>query len=268
MTSSRRMKALTAIAFILIGAPCFSQEILLDDFSSDTLSDSWIRLDTNVTEEGPKAWGPGNFDVSTGALNLRTTGVVPATPGVFDPVNGGFLAVGWGPSAVDPVFANGTVRTKIRIDSAVAASVNLRSDLTTFSSYNFNFDADTGTFAIIRFENAVGTPLGAIPDLSPGQGEDWWVEASSIGNLHALKVWPVGDLEPAMPQLTVEDDMFTEGLIGLGAGLGAGDMDVMVNATFDDVAFIVPEPRSASFGILVFLIGVARCRRHREKAHV
>ena len=223
----------------------------------------WIQLDTNVTEEGPKPWGPGIFDVSSGALNLRTTGIVPATPGVFDPINGGFLAAGWAPSAVDPTFSNGTLRTKVRIDSAVAASVNFRSDLTTFSSYNFNLDADTGTFAIVRFENAVGTPLGAIPDLTLGQGEDWWVEASSIGNQHSLKVWPVGDSEPAMPQLTVEDDMFTQGLIGLGAGLGAGDTDVMVNATFDDVTFTVPEPGGAWLGLVAVAgpIGILRQRR-------
>ena len=249
---------------LLLSFSSFSQEILLDDFSSGVVNpELWIQLDTNITEEGPKPWGPGVFDASSGALNLRTTGIVPATPGAFDPINGGFLAIGWLPSAVDPTFSNGTVRAKFRIDSPVAASINLRSDLETFSSYNFNLNAEDGKFRIGRFENGVATPLGEIADLTLNQGEDWWVEASSIGNQHSMKVWQVGTEEPFSPQLTVEDDMFTQGILGLGTGLAASDMNTMVNATIDDVTFAVPEPNGLLVGV-IGLVGLAAGRRRRN----
>lgn len=250
--------------FVLISVPCFSQEIPLDDFSSGVLNpELWLQLDTNITEEGPSPWGPGIFDASSGSLNLRTTGVVPATPGVFDPINGGFLAVGWLPSAVDPVFWNGTVRAKFRVDSPVAASVNLRSNLETFSSYNFNLNADDGKFRIGRFDNGVGTELGEIADLTFGQGEEWWVEASSIGNQHSMKVWQVGSPEPLTPQLSVEDSVLSQGIIGLGTGLAAGETDTLVNATIDDVSFIVPEPSGVLLGLFGVLLA-SRCMRQRS----
>ena len=254
---------LTAIVFMFMSISCVAQEILLDDFSSGVLDPTlWIQLDTNVTEDGPKPWGPGVFDASSGELNLRTTGVVPATPGRFEPENGGFLAAGWLASAVDPTFSNGTLRAKMRIDTPVAASLNLRSDLTTFSSYNFNLNADDGIFRIVRFENGAGQLLGELPGVTLSQGEDWWVEATSIGNQHSMKVWQVGSAEPDQPQLTVTDDTFSQGMLGLGAGLSAGDMDTMVNATFDDVTFIVPEPHSAAIILSgIFAIGLAVRRR-------
>ena len=58
-----------------------------------------------------------------------------------------------------------------------------------------------------------------------------------------MKVWQDGTPEPVLPQLTITDSTLTEGGIGIGVGLGVDDLEpTLVNATFDDFSFVVPEP--------------------------
>ena len=261
--------------FLLPATLSYAQTILLDDFSAPTLDQSkWIQLDTSIILDANgeptgdvQPWGPGIFDTSTGALNLQTTGEVPAAPCCL-PISG-FMAVGWAQSAIDPLFSNGAVRTKFRVDTNVAASINLRSDVATFSSYNFIAMAPNGEFRLDLFVNGVSTTLGEIPDITFRQDEDWWMEASAIGDQLAMKVWKDGTDAPLSPQLMVNDSTHRQGLIGLGAGLVVSNpVDVAVNATFDDVTFTVPEPNGACIAFLGVLGLVMRSRRRRPRRSV
>ena len=232
--------------------------------------EKWIKLDTSIilgadgTPTGEvQPWGPGIFDTSDGALNLRTTGVVPAAPCCL-PISG-FLAVGWAESAIDPRYSNGSVRTKFRVDTNVGASINLRSNVETFSSYNFIASAVSGEFALNLFVNGESTRLGAIPGVTFNQREDWWMEASAVGDQLAMKVWQDGTPEPMVPQLTVEDSTHSQGIIGLGAGLLVSNPEpVAVDATFDDVSF-VPEPGSTAMTLIGTCVFLLFRRRYGEK---
>ena len=222
------------LVFLFICTPAIARVIHLDDFS-DGIDPEWMRLDT--TE--PFEFGPGVFDPSQGALNLRTTGEVPTGPGTF----GGFVAVVWSDSLTDPIFSNGSMRARVRVDEPVSASINLRSNLETLSAYTFNVDAQSGAISIWKFEDTFGTVLGTIPDLEFTRGDYWWLEATSFETVHALKAWRDGSPEPATPQLAVVDDTFSSGAIGIGATLIQGSLlPSVVNATFDDVSFTLPEP--------------------------
>ena len=109
---------------------------------------TWCRFDTNFNLDmdgnptGPKAWGPGTFDVSSGDLQLGTTGAVPILdpplpepkdPLFFDFADSGVLGLAWGPSFVDPAFGNGFVRTRVRVGENSTAGFGFRFDLAQFS---------------------------------------------------------------------------------------------------------------------------------------
>gem|GEM_PF-701690 len=216
---------------------------LLDDFSAPVLDETnWLKIDLN---EG-RPWGPGNYDTSSGALNMRTTGAVPV-PSPFELATSGYMAVAWQPSLANPLaYANGSVRVRFRMESDVAPSIEMRGDLETFTAYDFNAAPVSGTFNINLFSNGEGTRLATIPDLTFSTGEDWWMEASTIGDQISMKVWQVGLPEPSAPQLSIQDTTLTQGGIALGAGLGVDNFEpVLQDATFDDISFFASEPSSA-----------------------
>ena len=176
------------IAAIVLVLVCLSSsvvtgQILLDDFPTPELGPQWFTIDTTaIIEDGQvtgfQPWGPGIFDTSSGALNMRTSAEAPGLPdGVFAPVPAGFLGVGYAPSA-DPMFSNGTLRAKFRVDTPMVASLNMRTNVEAFTTYNFAASAVTGEFAITYFGVAETESLGLISDLSFAAGEDWWMEAS------------------------------------------------------------------------------------------
>ena len=254
--------AAIVLFLVCLGSSVVTGQILLDDFPLPELGPEWFTIDTTaIIEDGQltgfQPWGPGIFDTTSGALNMRTSGEAPGLPdGVFTPVPAGFLAVGYAPSA-DPMFSNGTLRAKIRVDTPMVASLNLRTNVEAFTTYNFAVSAATGEFALTYFGLEETETLGMISDLSFGVGEDWWMEASAIGEKLSMKVWKDGDVEPGAPQLIVTDTRHTAGLLGLGTGLGVNNFEpLMVNATFDDVTFTVPEPSAlclSAFGFVMLL---------------
>ena len=101
MTSGIRFLALVvslAVLLLSVGPVC-SQTILIDDFS-DGNDEGWLRIEDSVG-----AAGPGIFDASSGAYNLKTTNTVAVGS------NDGVSAV-WEASA-EPFFKRGTWRAKI-----------------------------------------------------------------------------------------------------------------------------------------------------------
>ena len=205
-----------------------SPEILIDDFSEES-DDGWTRHDANARHPG----GPGNHDASSGAYRLTTSGQVPAgLPTVS------YIAATWDNSA-DPVFSNGLVRAKVRVDSRGSfASIGHRisgSLNTGFSGYLFG--GDHAGFQFVKLENdRVADAFLVGSGLKLGVGEDWWIEAGGVGDRLSMKVWRVGTAEPPLPQLTVVDSTFTSGRIAVESNV-AVPQPAQVNATFDDIYF-------------------------------
>jgi hypothetical protein len=257
------------IAIVLLAASnAVAGAILLDDFD-DGIDPRWIPLDTNVELDamgmpiGVKPWGPGIFDASSGALNLRTTGLVPPNPAlppgptVFDTLNSGLLGLGWGPSAVDSTFSNGRLRASLRVDNPSNADLVLRADPVTLSAYVFAGIGSYGEFHFSRLDNGIVAFSTPIPGLTFAPGEDWIMEFGAVGNEFSMKAWKVGDPEPALPQFTAVDNAYSAGLVGVTASVFTNNISVAtpVNATFDDLLFTpIPEPSSVILGIAAAVV--------------
>ena len=251
------------LLLLLLGHPAVvstvhAQAVLLDDFA-DGIDPLWFPLDSNYELDamgmptGPKLWGPGIFDASSGALNLRTTGPVPPDPAlppgpsVFDPLNSGLLGLAWVPSLPDPTFSHGRLRATIRADGPSNLDLVLRGDPATMSSYAFSALGSYGQFGFFRNDNGLIARAELVPGLTFTQGEDWVMEFQAVGDQFSMKAWKVGDPEPAAPQLTVVDGTHAAGGLGVFANLYTNNIAVPtpVNATFDNVSFTaIPEPSS------------------------
>jgi hypothetical protein len=253
-----------------LAATATGGQVLIDDFDTGVIDPRWFTLDTNVQLDaggipiGPKPWGPGIFDASSGALNLRTTGPVPPNPAlppgpeIFDTPSSGLMGLGWTPSALDPSFSNGRLRATVRVDNPSNLSLILRGDPVTLSAYVFSALGSYGEFHFSRFDNGVIAYSTPIPGVSFTQGENWGMEFAAVGNEFSMKAWKLGDPEPGAPLLTATDDTYSAGVIAVTAAVSTNNIGVPtpVNATFDDIHFsAIPEPSSvvlAALGIAVF----------------
>ena len=175
------------------------------------------------------------------------------------------MALAWLPSLDDPLaYSNGAVRVKFRTDGDVAAAIEMRGHLETFTAYDFVAAPLSGSFNINIFENGQGRKLATMPDVTFSKGEDWWMEASTIGDQVSLKAWQDGTPEPLSPQMTIRDTTLTQGGFAIGAGLGVDNFEhVLVDVTFDDVSCFVPEPNSPAIlllGMTPLIVWVRRSR--------
>jgi hypothetical protein len=253
------------MAMMLLAASTVdAQAILLDDFN-DGIDPQWLPLDTNYELDemgmpaGPKPWGPGVFDASSGSLNLRTTGPVPPNPAlppgpaVFDTLNSGLLGLGWGPSAVDPTFSNGRLRATVRVDNPSNVDLILRANPVTLSAYVFAGLGSYGEFHFSRLDNGLVAFSTPVPGLTFTRGEEWVMEFAAVGNEFSMKAWKFGDPEPATPQFTAIDNTYAFGAAGVSASVFTNNIAVPtpVDATVDDIFFTpIPEPSSAMLGIV------------------
>ena len=249
------------IVFVSLWATASAGSILVDDFN-DGDDDGWTRTDSNDGQP----WGPGIFDASSAAYQLMTTGVVPS-----DAPGRGFLASFWDESS-DPIYSNGFVRAKVQVNTLRGVGAILfrySGDLTSgFDGYAFVGLAGSG-FVFNRIESTSLSRVVEVPGEIMGVGEEWWMEGGAVGDQISMKVWRVGEPEPTVPQLTLTDSSFTDGVFGVDANMEFGDPTAgIVNTIFDNVFFTpIPEPSSlllALSGVLLLL----RRRTHRSETTV
>jgi hypothetical protein len=257
-----------------------AETVLLDDFTGG-IEPQWIPIDTNYVLDamgmptGPKPWGPGIFDATSGALNLRTTGPVPPNPalppgpGIFDTLNSGLLGLGWAPSAVSPAFSNGKLRATVRVDNPSNVDLILRANPATLSAYVFAALGSYGEFHFSRLDNGLIAFSQPVPGLVFTQGEHWIMEFGAVGNQFSMKAWKVGDPEPPEPQFIATDNTYAFGTLGVSASIFTNNIatPTPVNATIDNVSFTpIPEPESVvqcivSVAVLCGFLGRARPNR-------
>jgi len=244
--------------------------VLIDDFN-DGNDSGW----SHSVNPPPANGGPGIFDASSGEYRLATTNDV-APGGV-----GGVASI-WDNSAA-PMYSEGYLRAKVRVETeGTTVSLLLRTQAGPFRGYAFSATSvgadnpatvgageDFGIFGIQLLDQVTNPDLvflsSSVAEFRAG--EDWMMEAGAVGDQLSLKVWKVGDLEPAVPQMTATDNTFTAGEFGLTAEiLSAVGSPVQTNAYFDDVYFTaIPEPATISLmalGILGLVVVRMRIRRN------
>ena len=101
-------RVLTALAGALsLAAGASAQWILIDDFNAGH-DDAWTHVD--LLADTP--WGPTIYDASTFEYHISSTESIPP--------QGYYLWTGafWTESAITPLYSEGIVRAKIRMDTA------------------------------------------------------------------------------------------------------------------------------------------------------
>lgn len=219
---------------------------------------TWCRFDTNFELDadgnptGPKAWGPGTFDASSGDLKLGTMGAVPndvipepKDPNFFNYADSGVLGLGWGPSFIDPSYGNGFIRTRAKVGTGSTAGMGFRYDLAQFAGYVFSMSTERG-FTYAKGEPFQTVDVHTIPDITPAADEWWWMEAGGVADQLSLKVWKDGEPEPAKPQFQITDSRYTAGVVGPAAysqtGFVAGP--TKLDAAYDSFSFRHVHPRA------------------------
>lgn len=228
---------------------------VVEDWSSGT-DINWFRVDFLTNPPGPLPLGGTSFTVAGGEYTMASNQALPAIPASLG-ASSVFL-----PSILTPDFAQGAVRTVVRLNNDhTDAFLLARGSLTLGNYYNLIFGTgSTGTELVInRFANFLdSTRLGSV-DLGVIQpDQNYNVEFGFIGSSLTGKVWAVGDPEPAAPQLSVMDATYADGGFGLGVASQAGNAG-FISATYGPVSFI---PSPSMLGALS-IGGVLALRRRR-----
>ncbi|MGI9429180.1 MAG: hypothetical protein ACR2NM_11025, partial [Bythopirellula sp.] len=147
----------------------------------------------------------------------------------------------WDNSLVDPQFANGFLRAKVRADTAGSLPWLYMgwSGLEEEGVYVFLGDSIRNSFHI-EFE-LPGEPYQVFrmddPTIDFDVGEEWYIEGGVVGDQITMKVWEVGDPEPTAPQLTITDSTLSTGQFGVGTNIHFNAIPGFLNVTFDDIWF-------------------------------
>ena len=236
----RRLFSIVVLVGIGVGPNANAQAIWSDDFN-DCEADGWSQIDA-----WPNApWGPGIFEVVDGAADCEYR---LASSNALPPGGDSFLASGWEVSDEEPLFANGSMRARIRTEEdETYAALGLRTNGSVkngFDVYLFRGDTGVGTFTI---DLVLGSGTNPIAMMDANEfpfvaGEEWWMEAGAIGDQISLKVWRPGEPEPNTPQLTVADTTLASGFASVVTNAtlaGSGPTNaVLIDARFDDIQFL------------------------------
>lgn len=232
------MKSLLLALVGLFPGVAAAQVIFQDDFSSGA-DDQWLRADFI---------GGTTYSAATGRYQM-TTVELPAMDS-FAFAGSAVIA-----SALDPSFANGIFRTTVRMDNdATNVAMVARANVLATEGYGFlinNADPSQSFIGIGVLTNMVAVELVEVPIES---GVDYIMEGALFGTELSLKVWEVGGVEPAEPQVRWSDSTYSMGIVGLGVlnqPASAGGSGGALSASFDDVSFAVPAPAVAPLMLVV-----------------
>ena len=148
------------------------------------------------------------------------------------------MVLAWDESSSDASFANGYLRTTLRADTLSNANVALRGDLEQLTGYIFRGNGTSGRFSVHCFCDEIGQ-LGEIPGQAFEVGVDYHMEVGAVGDRLTMKAWPVGENEPALPQLVLFDDRLSEGAIALAPAVSPAALTqpTRVDVSYDSISF-------------------------------
>ena len=235
------MIGLTAVGALTL--PVSVQADLLDDFN-DGDDVGWTRF--TLPPDLPGA----SWDASTFVYRLSVENGAPESGSVAS-----FLDI-----TNDPSFSNGYWwATVVRETENSTSHLFMRGELATVNAYAFGWRPDVGLL-IQRIDGGSSNLLASDDTFVQDVGTQYILEAGAFAaesgaNDLELRMWPVGDERPALPQLEATDSAYSSGANGIVAqAFSDGDLSV----TFDNVSF-VPEPATLALVVLGgFLIASRR----------
>jgi hypothetical protein len=161
----------------------------------------------------------------------------------------------------DPSFSNGYWwATVVRETENSTSHLFMRGELATVNAYAFGWRPDVGLL-IQRIDGGSSNLLASDDTFVQDVGTQYILEAGAFAaesgaNDLEIRMWPVGDERPTLPQLEATDSMYSSGANGIVAqAFSDGDLSV----TYDNVSF-VPEPATQA---LVALGGFLIASRRR-----
>jgi hypothetical protein len=269
--------------WLLSAFSVWAQSTKIDDFD-DGILDGWFTDDLTILLDQP--WGPGIMGINgKGKLVLASRHPIPIHS------NQGVLATAWEAGLDDLQYGNGTLRAQLRIErDKTSAGFSLRttgSFETGYLNYAFEVVAKDGgdetDYCIHRSANSLFVDGTCVSTSDAIIGKDQWLEMSAIHDQLSFKIWPVGGLEPAAPQVTWQDNKLKNGTIGIFAfqNQSGSYLDSHFGAVVDDLTFTnasangsaaVPEPSGhwLAMGAFAFAYSSLRRRRHalRQNANL
>ncbi len=221
------MIGLTALVALLL--PASAQGELLDDFS-DGDEIGWTRFTFPPNLPG------ASWDASTGIYLLWVEDWAPAGGSVCS-----FLDI-----TNDPEFWHGYwSATVVRKTENSTTHLFMRGEFATMNAYGFGWAPGLG-LVIQLVEGGVGTLLANDETFVQDVGTKYILEAGAFDSRLELRMWPIDEARPELPQLAVTDSAYAYGANGI---ISQAYSDGDLAGSFDDVCFATEPSGIADFSI-------------------
>ncbi|MFT4584967.1 MAG: hypothetical protein ACI915_005289 [Gammaproteobacteria bacterium] len=198
----------------------------VDDFD-DNNDDGWIHCG-NESERQHPLW-----DASSGSYCLGLREPLSVPPPL--PLS---IAAEWTRAGSDPNYSNGCVSAGFKTGTAVEGTWNthfvlgLRADCKN-GGYKAMLGPSLGRISIFHRLEMLADSLQENFE----EGQSYRAKFCAIGRDLSFTVWPLGEDEPSVPQLTARNGLFDSGNIGLGVFIPNDNQGPVVRGCFDDIHF-------------------------------
>jgi hypothetical protein len=179
--------------------------ITYDDFA-DGNDRGWERVQ-NI----PTRLGGGNYLLENGEYRMQSSELIPPGTGAGNADASMFSILSsatWTSTLGGPDKRNGLFRVKARANEEGTSILYGMRNTVGLTTYAFFASTETGQFSIGSFRGAIPATTHVASDAGDTPfrpGEDWILEASTLGNRITLKYWRDGDQVPSTPQLVFLD---------------------------------------------------------------
>ncbi len=220
--------------------------VTLEDWSSGNDS-AWTHVDLLALY----GLGGTNYQVSGGQYHLTSNLELPPLPQTVG------AASLFNQSIIDPnAYANGFLTTRFTIHNGNScAFVPMRANASALDFISFFAENDPDRIGVTVFDNFQYVNGASVP-FPVANDTEYFLTAGAVGSELSVKVWLVGDQEPAAPQVILLDTTYSNGQIGLGAYNQVNHGGYMA-VSFGAVSFI-PEPAGLVLMAAAALLGLRR----------
>ena len=198
----------------------------VDDFD-DNNDDGWIHFSNSSDRQHPL------WDASSGSYCLGLSEALSVPPPL--PLS---IAAQWTRPGYEPSYSNGCVSAGFKTGTAVEGTWNthfvlgLRADCKN-RGYKAMLGPSLGRAAIFHRLEMLADSV----EVDFEEGRSYRAKFCAIGPELSLTVWPLGQDEPSVHQLTARNGLLDSGNIGLGEFIPNDNQGPIVRGCFDDIQF-------------------------------